>query len=98
MARTGSRGASNVMRVPFPAGFSELNTNTGIPRRTAGAIVFGCSTFAPKLASSAASSNRMCSISLASSTTRGSAVSIPSTSVQISMASASSAAPSSDAL
>ena len=99
IARTGSRGASKVMRVPFPPAGAELNTYTGMPpRRTAGAIVFGCSTLAPKLASSAASSNRMCSISFAPSTTRGSAVSMPSTSVQISIASASSAAPSSDAL
>ncbi len=85
------------MRVPVPSGFRELKMNTGMPFRTAGAIVLGCSTFAPKLASSAASSNRMCAMRRASGTTRGSAVSIPSTSVQISMASASIAAPKSDA-
>ena len=72
--------------------------HTGMPSRTAGAIVFGCSTFAPNDASSDASSNRICSMSRAPLTTRGSAVSMPSTSVQISIASACSAAPNSDAL
>jgi hypothetical protein len=69
-----------------------------MPRRTAGVIVLGCSTLAPNDASSDASSNRMRSIRRAPGTTRGSAVSIPSTSVQISIASAWRAAPSSDAL
>ena len=55
-------------------------------------------TFAPKLASSDASSKRMRSMRRACGTTRGSAVSMPSTSVQISIASACKAAPSSDAL
>ena len=93
IALTGRRGASEVMSVPVPSGCRELKTYTGIPRRTAGAIVLGCSTFAPNDASSLASSKRMRSMSRASGTTRGSAVSMPSTSVQISIASACSAAP-----
>ena len=50
----------------LPSGLRELKMNTGMPSRTAGAIVFGCSTFAPNDASSDASSNRICSISCAS--------------------------------
>ena len=98
IARTGRRGASNAIIVPFPSGLRELNTNTGMPRCTAGAIVAGCSTFAPNAANSAASSKLMRSMSCAPGTTRGSAVSMPSTSVQISMAVAPMAAPISEAV
>jgi hypothetical protein len=62
-------------------------------RSTAGSNVAGCSTFAPKYANSAASSKLMVRIRCASAQIRGSVVSIPSTSVHISMASAESAAP-----
>ncbi len=50
---------------------------------TAGWIVAGCSTFAPKYASSDASPNERCGTTCTSRTIRGSAVSMPSTSVQI---------------
>jgi len=60
--------------------------------------VFGCSTFAPNDASSDASSNAICSMSRAFETMRGSDVSMPSTSVHISIASAWTAAPNNDAL
>ncbi len=56
---------------------------TGMFRATAGWIVAGCSTFAPKYASSDASANDSCGTTCTSATTRGSAVSMPSTSVQI---------------
>ena len=46
-----------VMSVPAPSGFHELRMRTGMLRSTAGRIVLGCSTFAPKYASSAASAN-----------------------------------------
>ena len=81
-----------------PCGRLALRIETGIPTRTAGAIVLGCSTLAPNDASSLASSNRMRRMSRASGTTRGSAVSMPSTSVQISIASAPSAAPNNEAV
>ena len=56
-------GASKViLRAVSLAAVSELSTYTGMPSRTAGAIVFGCSTFAPNDASSDASSNAICSI------------------------------------
>jgi hypothetical protein len=98
MALTARFGASNVIFVPFPSGRMEFRTKTGIPSRTAGAIVLGWSTFAPNDANSDASSNAICSINRALGTIRGSDVSIPSTSVQISIASALTAAPNNDAL
>jgi hypothetical protein len=49
----------------------------------AGRIVLGCNTFAPKYASSDASPNDRCATTRGSRTTLGSAVSMPSTSVQI---------------
>ena len=57
-----------------------------MPRATAGRIVAGWSTFAPKNASSAASAELTSGTSRAAGTTRGSAVRMPSTSVQISIA------------
>src|SRR5258708_4812459 len=56
MALTGRRGASNVMSVPLPCGLPELSTHTGMPRVTAGAMVFGCRTFPPNDVSSLAPS------------------------------------------
>src|SRR5687767_15763876 len=46
-----------VISVPAPSGFHEFRMRTGMFRSTAGRIVLGCSTFAPKYASSAASAN-----------------------------------------
>ena len=40
--------ASAVMSVPSPSGLRELRMRTGMLRSTAGRIVLGCSTFAPK--------------------------------------------------
>ena len=41
-------GASEMMRVPSFDGLREFSTSTGIFFCTAGKIVAGCSTFAPK--------------------------------------------------
>ena len=71
------------MSVPALSGLREFRIRTGIFLATAGRIVLGCSTFAPKYASSDASANESCDTSRGSGTTLGSAVSIPSTSVQI---------------
>jgi hypothetical protein len=76
-------GGSAVIIVPAASAFLELRMRTGILRSTAGRIVLGCSTFAPKYASSAASANDSCGTSRGAAMTRGSAVSMPSTSVQI---------------
>ena len=65
---------------------------TGMSRATAGWIVAGCSTLAPKYASSDASANDRCGTTRGLVTTRGSAVSMPSTSVQIWISAASQAA------
>ena len=82
-------GASELMTVPGPSGLPEFRIRTGIAFCMAGRTVDGWRTFAPKYANSEASANEMCRIVKASSTTRGSAVIIPSTSVQISTSSAS---------
>jgi hypothetical protein len=41
-------GASEMMRVPSLVGFFEFSTSTGMFLRTAGRMVAGCSTLAPK--------------------------------------------------
>ena len=74
---------SAVIIVPATSGRRELRMRTGMFLATAGRIVLGCSTFAPKYASSDASSNDSSGTRTGLATTRGSAVSIPSTSVQI---------------
>src|SRR2546427_7254298 len=51
----GHTSAAPLTRVPASSGARELQMRTGIPRSFAGWIVLGCSTFAPKYASSAAS-------------------------------------------
>ena len=79
--------------VPGASGRNVLRTWIGTPAASAGAIVGGKRTLAPKCAISAASAYVMSGIGNASSTSRGSAVSTPSTSVQISMRSAPRAAP-----
>ena len=55
-----SAAARAVINVPAPSGFRELRMRTGMLRSTAGRIVLGCSTLAPKYASSAASANDSC--------------------------------------
>ena len=81
-------------------GFSGANVfliQIGIRFSTAGAIVCGWITFAPKYASSIASLYESESMTVASGTRRGSALSTPSTSVQITISSASSKSPKIDA-
>jgi len=84
---------SGVIFVPSRSGEKLLRIHTGIAACTTGFSVFGCSTFAPKYASSAASRYEITGIVRASATNRGSAVSTPSTSVQMITSSASIAAP-----
>ena len=81
------------MSVPGAVGLSVLRMPTGMPFSTAGLMVAGWRTFAPKYASSAASAKLTSGSTFALRTTRGSTVSMPSTSVQIWMASAGRAAP-----
>ena len=78
-----SARASAVIMVPATSGRREFRMRTGISLATAGRIVLGCSTLAPKYASSDASLNDSRGTRRGDATTRGSAVSIPSTSVQI---------------
>jgi hypothetical protein len=85
--------AAAVITVPGCAGSKVFFTRTGMPARTAGWMVLGCSTLAPKYASSAASSKDSAGMVWASGTTRGSALITPGTSVQISISSAPMAAP-----
>ena len=68
-------------------------SRSGCPCSTAGAIVCGWITLAPKYASSIASLYDSESMTFASGTRRGSALSTPSTSVQMWISSASSSAP-----
>ena len=83
----------DVIIVPAFSGRRELRMRTGMFFDTAGRIVLGWSTFAPKYASSEASANDRQGTTRGCGTMRGSAVSIPSTSVQIWISSASSDAP-----
>ena len=69
--------------VPRPAGRCEFRMRTGMDASTAGRTVDGCSTFAPNRASAEASLNDRRSTARARPRMRGSAVSMPSTSVQI---------------
>ena len=89
----GHTSAAPLTRVPASPGARELQMRTGIPRSFAGWIVLGCSTFAPKYASSAASAYDRLGMVRAPRTTRGSAVCTPLTSVQIWISPAPSAAP-----
>lgn len=75
--------ASATMFVPAAAGRREFRMRTGMFFSFAGITVAGCSTFAPKYASSAASSNEIVFTGRASGTILGSQVSTPSTSLQI---------------
>ena len=83
--------------VKRPSGRPVCRTVTGTRASTAGWIVAGCSTLAPNAANSAASAKESSGTGSGSATTRGSADSTPSTSVQIWTSSAASAAPSSAA-
>jgi hypothetical protein len=87
------QGFSFTIMVPAAPGFRELRIAIGIPCRTAGATVAGCRTFAQDFAICSASANEIDRRQCAPATTRGSQVSIPSTSVQIWISSAASAAP-----
>ena len=51
-----SSSAAGSIVVPGSSARRELSTTIGMPSRTSGIAVAGCSTFAPKVASSAASS------------------------------------------
>ena len=75
--------ASDTMRVPSTSGLREFRISTGIFFSTAGMTVAGCSTLAPKYASSAASAKEMILTRCPPGRMVGSAVSMPSTSVQI---------------
>ena len=79
--------------MPSTSGRRELRIRTGIFFSMAGSTVAGCSTFAPKYASSAASVNEHTFTRCAPGMTVGSAVSMPSTSVQIWISSAPMPAP-----
>ena len=83
--------------VPGCVALNVLRIQSGMPRPTAGAIVCGWMTFAPKYASSMASLYDISSMILASGTWRGSPLMTPSTSVQMCTSSASSSAPKIDA-
>ena len=84
------------MSVPGFSGANVFLIQIGIRRLTAGAIVCGWITFAPKCASSIASLYESESMIVASGTRRGSALRTPSTSVQITISEASSSAPKID--
>ena len=89
--------ACAMIAVPCDDGRREFNTRTGMFLLIAGRMVSGCSTRAPKYASSDASMNDITLIRCASGTIDGSAVRIPSTSVQIWISSASRSDPMSAA-
>ena len=88
-----SSTALREMSVPGASGLNVFLMRIGMRLATAGAIVEECNTFAPKYDSSIASSYVICGSTNAAGTTRGSALSTPSTSVQISMREAPTAAP-----
>src|SRR3989338_11333620 len=89
---------SATMMVPVLLGLYVLSTLTGMFLSKAGWMLFGCITFAPNVASSAASWKLMLSMVFADGTTLGSVESMPLTSVQIWISSASRAAPMSEAV
>src|SRR5712691_9205902 len=81
------------MSVPGAEGLKLFLITIGIDLATAGPIASACSTFAPKHDISIASSYVICDSTNADETALGSALSTPSTSVQISIIDAPSAAP-----
>ncbi len=91
-------GAIAVILVPSFSALREFSTHTGMLFCIAGRMVAGCSTFAPKYASSAASSKLIVFTRSASGQMRGSVVMMPFTSVQISIAPARSPPPTSAAV
>ncbi len=86
-------GASSRIQVPGKSGFIVFLMTRGMFFVRAGWTVGGYTTFAPKCDNSMSSSYRRAAIEKAPGTIRGSALITPSTSVQISMAEASRAAP-----
>ena len=88
-----SSSAVREMRVPGAVGLNVFLIRIGMRFATAGAMAAECSTFAPKYDSSMASSYVIRGCTNADGTTRGSALRTPSTSVQISMTDAPTAAP-----
>src|SRR5258708_32246246 len=92
-----SFGFPAVIRLPESWERRELQTWTGIFNPITGRIVFGWRTFAPKNERSNASSKDRTFTFRGEGTTLGSAVRIPSTSVQICTSSTSNAAPITDA-
>ena len=73
----------STIRVPGSPGLKQLRIHKGMPCSMIGAMVRGCRTSAPKRASRVASSYESSRSTWALGTTFGSAVRIPSTSVQI---------------
>ena len=82
IADTSGASGRCVAEISVPGAFRlyEFLTRTLVPVFIAGCIATGCSTCAPKYASSAASSNDTSGTGFASGHTRGSAVRMPSTS------------------
>mmetsp|Transcript_115084 Transcript_115084/g.229194 ORF Transcript_115084/g.229194 Transcript_115084/m.229194 type:complete len:202 (+) Transcript_115084:243-848(+) len=84
---------SVTMRVPGTSGCKELRTLMGTLAFQAGMTAAGCTTFAPNIESSAASSKVNTSTCFAFGTMRGSMVRMPVTSFQICTSEACTAAP-----
>src|SRR5207245_8549838 len=76
-------GTLGVILVPRRSGANVLRIQTGMPHGITARRVFGCKTLAPKYASSLASRYEISGMMHALGTRRGSAVSRPSTSVQM---------------
>src|SRR5579885_105120 len=90
--------ASLTMRVPPASGRREFRISTGMFFSTAGSTVAGWSTLAPKYANSAASAKEMVFTRWPPGRMVGSAVSMPSTSVQIWISAAPMPAPAMEAV
>ena len=94
---SGSRSERSWISVPGRSAANVFLIQIGMRFCTAGAMVAGWMTLAPKYASSIASLYESVAITCASGTSRGSALSTPSTSVQITISQASSSEPKIDA-
>ncbi len=90
---SGSGAERSWISVPALSAANVFLIQIGMRFCTAGAIVDGWITLAPKYASSIASLYESASMTCASGTSRGSALSTPSTSVQITISPASSSEP-----
>mmetsp|Transcript_101055 Transcript_101055/g.253427 ORF Transcript_101055/g.253427 Transcript_101055/m.253427 type:complete len:202 (-) Transcript_101055:882-1487(-) len=93
LSRLSTSAISATMRVPGSCGLMELRTLMGTLANHAGRMAAGCTTLAPKVDSSAASSKVSTPTGRAAGTTRGSVVMTPLTSFQICTSEARSAAP-----